>query len=98
MQSGCRNALYAAGATATVALCFIAALEVSIAAIPPADGIGPAAVDRSNKSDRLPALRMHPAAPLESLSEPKLPEGCVSATAWRKTTIYANEIAGRCVV
>jgi hypothetical protein len=84
------------GAAATLGV-FAAALEVSVAAMPPRYGVDPASVNRTFKGDRSPALpgasRVLPPSPT---SEPKLPDGCISAAEWR-SNLYSDEVAGRCV-
>jgi hypothetical protein len=98
MRLGCRSALYVFGAVATVGLSFVTALEVSIAAMPTPGGVNVGTVNRSNKADRLPGAQVVNPVSVQPLDQPRLPEGCLAASAWHKTSIYANEIAGRCVV
>lgn len=89
-------ALLGLGATATVGM-LVAALEVSVAAIPMTRGVDPASVNRAFKSDRLSAL---PGAgrvmPRQQTIEPKLPDGCIAEAEWRGNA-YTEEVAGRCV-
>jgi cellulase/cellobiase CelA1 len=86
------------GAASTLAL-LVAALEVSVAAIPMVRGVDPASVNRTFKGDRSPALPgaslVVPGLPLNE-SEPKLPEGCIAEADWRGN-IYSDEVAGRCL-
>jgi hypothetical protein len=90
--------VFTLGAVATLGI-LVAALEVSVAAIPVARGIDPASINRTFKSDRGPALpgssRVEPSQQRQSL-QPTLPEGCVSEADGPKN-IYSDEIAGRCV-
>lgn len=87
---------FSLGAAATLGT-FVAALEVSVAAMPTVRGIDPASVNRTFKGDRAPAL---PGAsrsmPERQTREPQLPDGCVAAADWR-SNIYSVEVAGRCV-
>ena len=96
MRHGSGYALFGLGAAATLGM-LVAALEVSVAAIPIARGVDPASINRTFKGDRAPAL---PGAsrvvPEQSATEPKLPEGCVNAADWR-SNVYTDEVAGRCV-
>jgi hypothetical protein len=89
---------FSLGAASTLAL-LVAALEVSVAAIPLVRGVDPASVNRTFKGDRTPALpgssRVIPGQPI-SEPEPKLPDGCISEADWRGN-IYSDEIAGRCL-
>ena len=96
MRQGSGCALFGLGAAATLGM-LVAALEVSVAAIPIVRGVDPASVDRTFKGDRSPAL---PGAsrvvPVRPATEPKLPDGCVAEADWRGN-IYSDEVAGRCV-
>jgi hypothetical protein len=96
MRHSSGYALCGLGAAATLGM-LVAALEVSVAAIPVARGVDPASVDRTFKGDRAPALpgasRVVPGLPT---NEPKLPDGCIAAADWRRNS-YSAEIAGRCV-
>jgi hypothetical protein len=87
---------FSLGAFATLGI-LVAALEVSVAAMPSVSGVDPASVNRTFKGDRAPAL---PGAsrvvPGRQSNEPKLPDGCVAAADWR-SNIYSAEVAGRCV-
>jgi hypothetical protein len=86
------------GAASTLAL-LVAALEVSVAAIPMVRGVDPASVNRTFKGDRSPALPgaslVVPGLPLNE-PEPKLPDGCIAEADWRGN-IYSDEVAGRCL-
>lgn len=89
---------FALGAIGTLSL-LVAALEVSVAAIPVVGrGAEPTLVNRTFKGDRTPALpgasRVLPTRPS---NEPQLPEGCLAATDWRSSKIYSAEIPGRCL-
>ena len=88
---------FSLGVFATLGI-LVAALEVSVAAIPSARGVDQASVNRTFKGDRAPAL---PGAsremPERRGNEPKLPDGCIAAADWR-SNIYSAEVAGRCVV
>lgn len=90
-------ALFGMGAAATLAM-LVAALEVSVAAIPVTRGVDPASVNRTFKGDRSPQLpggsHVMPAQP--AANEPKLPDGCVAATEWRGS-VFTAEVPGRCV-
>ena len=92
------RAAFGLGAASTLAL-LVAALEVSVAAIPTVRGVDPASVNRTFKGDRAPALpgasRVVPGQPV-SAPEPKLPDGCIAEADWR-SNIYSDEVAGRCV-
>ncbi len=94
-STGC--ALFGLGAATTLTM-LVAALEVSVAAIPTARGVDPASIDRTFKGDRGPALpgtsRVVPAQRLPE--QPKLPDGCVAEADWR-SNLYSDEVAGRCV-
>ena len=96
MRYNSRRALFCLGAASTLAV-LVAALEVSVAAIPVVRGVDPTMVNRTIKGDRSPAL---PGAgrvvPAPSASEPDLPEGCVAEADWR-SHVYSDEIPGRCV-
>ena len=93
-SSGC--AFFGLGAAATLGI-LVAALEVSVAAIPIARGVDPASVNRTFKGDRAPALPGASRVLIRPpISEPKLPEGCVAATDWRGN-LHSDEVAGRCV-
>jgi hypothetical protein len=87
------------GAASTLAL-LVAALEVSVAAIPLVRGVDPLSVNRAFKGDRSAALpgasRVIPGQPVNT-SQPSLPEGCVAEDDWRSSNIYSDEIAGRCL-
>lgn len=98
MRYGPGCALFGLGAAATLAV-LVAALEVSVAAMPLARGIDSISVNRSFKGDRSPALpgASRVVEPEHSATEPTLPEGCISAAEWR-SNVYSDEIAGRCVV
>jgi hypothetical protein len=96
MRYGSECAIGGLGAVVALGI-LIAALEVSVAAIPVPRGVDPASVDRTLKRDRLSPIpgtnRASPAlAPV-----PKLPDGCIAASEWRRAKIYSDEIAGRCV-
>jgi hypothetical protein len=92
---------------AAVAGILVAALEASVAAMPERHGVDPTSVNRTLKGDRLPAgsgetrsspVRTIPnAMPAHMKPEPRLPDGCVSASEWRRANIYTAEVAGRCV-
>lgn len=88
---------FSLGVLATLGI-LVAALEVSVAAIPSLRGVDPLSVNRTFKGDRAPAL---PGAsrvmPERQSNEPKLPDGCVAAADWQNN-IYSAEVAGRCVV
>ena len=87
---GCLGVAAAAGI-------LVAALEVSIAAIPAPRGVDPASVVRTLKGDRLPSTPdVTRASPIRQLPDPKLPEGCLAAVDWH-TNIFADIVAGRCV-
>jgi hypothetical protein len=96
MRYGSGYILFGLGAAATLAV-LVAALEVSVAAIPIARGVDPASVDRTFKGDRSPAL---PGAsrvvPEQPIIEPRLPDGCVAEVDWR-SNVYTDQVAGRCV-
>ena len=92
MNSGSRFALSSAG----LVLAMLVALEASVVAKPAPRGIDPGSVDRTLKADRLNGASK--AAPQQQQFEPKLPNGCVSASDWQRKTIFTAEIAGRCVV
>jgi len=85
------------GAAATLAT-LVAALEVSVAAMPLVRGVDPVSVNRTFKGDRAPALPGASRSVREErqTNEPKLPDGCIAATDWRGN-IYSDEVAGRCV-
>lgn len=84
------------GAAATLGT-LVAALEVSVAAMPTVRGVDPVAVNRTFKGDRSPALPGASSVLPERRSiQPKLPDGCVDAADWRGN-LYTDEIAGRCV-
>ena len=89
---------FSLGAASTLAL-LVAALEVSVAAIPLVRGVDPASVNRTFKGDRTPALpgasRVIPGQPI-SEPQPKLPEGCIAEADWRGN-MYSAEVAGRCL-
>jgi hypothetical protein len=80
---------------AAAALFTLVALEVSVAAMPAARGVDPATVDRTRKGDFIAGPG---AAPSVHTPSPKLPDGCIAASAWQRGSIYTAEIAGRCVV
>jgi hypothetical protein len=84
--------------TASALGAFVLALQVQVSAMPAARGIDPASINRTFKNDRLPVV---PAAvrtlPAQHSEQPRLPEGCVDASNWRKDKIYTAEVAGRCV-
>jgi hypothetical protein len=92
-------AAFGLGAVSTLAL-LVAALEVSVAAIPVVRGVDPASVNRTFKADRSPALpgasRVIPAQPVNE-TRPQLPEGCIAEAEWRSSRIYTDEVAGRCL-
>ena len=97
MRYGSECAIGGLGAVAALGI-LIAALEVSVAAIPAPRGVDPASVDRTLKSDRLsPMPGTDRASPALQAPAPKLPDGCIAATEWRRAKIYSAEIAGRCV-
>jgi hypothetical protein len=91
-----RSRIALGGVGVAVALiAFVTALEVQVSAMPATPAVNPPKIDRSLKSDRLPVV---PAThPRQRSQEPRLPEGCVAATDWRRGEIYAVEIAGRCI-
>jgi hypothetical protein len=84
------------GVAATLGI-LVAALEVSVAAIPLVRGVDPILVNRAFKGDRAPAL---PGAsrvvPEQPQNEPKLPDGCIAVADWRGN-IFSDEVPGRCV-
>jgi hypothetical protein len=90
---------FSLGAASTLAL-LVAALEVSVAAIPLVRGVDPVSVNRTFKGDRSPALpgasRVIPGQPANE-TQPKLPDGCIAEADWRSSKIYSGEIAGRCL-
>lgn len=92
-------AAFSLGAASTLAL-LVAALEVSVAAIPLVRGVDPASVNRTFKGDFSQALpgtsRVIPGLPINE-PQPKLPEGCIAEAEWRSSNIYSDEIAGRCL-
>jgi hypothetical protein len=96
MRYGTGCALFGLGAALTLGM-LVAALEVSVAAIPAVRGVNPASIDRTFKGDRGPAL---PGAslivPVQRTPQPKLPDGCVAEADWR-SNIYSDEVARRCV-
>jgi len=99
MRNSSGLAAFCLGAASTLAL-LVAALEVSVAAIPVVRGVDPASVNRAFKGDRAPALpgtsRVVPGQPINEPG-PKLPEGCVAEADWRSSRIYSDEVAGRCL-
>jgi len=98
MRNGSGWAAFSLGAASTLAL-LVAALEVSVAAMPLVRGVDPASVNRTFKGDFSQALpgasRVIPGQPA-SAPEPKLPEGCIAEADWRGN-IYSDEVAGRCL-
>jgi len=99
MRNSSGWAAFGLGAASTLAL-LVAALEVSVAAIPLVRGVDPASVNRAFKGDRSPALpgasRVIPGQPVNKPG-PKLPEGCIAEADWRSSQIYSGEVAGRCL-
>ena len=85
------------GAAATLAT-LVAALEVSVAAMPLVRGVDPVSVNRTFKGDRAPALpgASRSVPEKRQTNEPTLPDGCIAAADWRSNT-YSDEVAGRCV-
>jgi len=86
----------ALGSSAAAALLILVALEVSVAAVPAQRGVDPVTVDRTNKGDLV--ARPRAGMSTRQAPQPRLPEGCAGASDWRRGSIYAIEIAGRCVV
>jgi hypothetical protein len=99
MRNSSGLAAFGLGAASTLAL-LVAALEVSVAAIPLVRGVDPISVNRTFKGDRAPALpgasRVIPGQPI-SEPQPELPEGCIAEAEWRSSKIYSGEVAGRCL-
>jgi hypothetical protein len=99
MRNSSGWAAFSLGAASTLGL-LVAALEVSVAAIPMVRGVDPISVNRTFKGDRSPALpgasRVIPGQPLNA-PEPKLPDGCIAEADWRSSHIYYAEVAGRCL-
>ena len=92
-STGC--ALFGLGAATTLTM-LVAALEVSVAAIPTVRGVDPASIDRTFKGDRGPALPGNSRIVPPAQQTPKLPDGCVAEADWRGN-IYSDEVPGRCV-
>jgi len=91
MRYGYEWTLSNLGAVAAFGVLAAAALEVSLAATPAVDGTS---VNRTLKGDRLDVRR---GSPVRTMTDPKLPDGCLSATEWRRANIYTSEVPGRCV-
>jgi hypothetical protein len=92
-----RYALGIMGAAFTISIAMVAALEVSVAALPASPSTVSASINRMNKADRMPVASLDRGHPAPVLT-PGLPEGCVAALRWERKTIYTAEIAGRCLV
>ena len=93
-STGC--SVFGLGAALTLGM-LVAALEVSVAAIPAVSGVNPVSIDRTFKGDRGPALPgTSRVLPAQRLPQPKLPDGCIAEVDWR-SNIYSDEVAGRCV-
>jgi len=77
---------------------FVFTLQFQVSAMPamtPVLGVDPASINRTLKSDRLPAA---PATVRPSrLEHPRLPEGCVEASSWNQDRMWDGEIPGRCI-
>ncbi len=99
MRNSSGWAAFGLGAASTLAL-LVAALEVSVAAIPMVRGVDPLSVNRTFKADRSPVLpgasRVIPGEPING-TQPELPEGCIAEADWRSSRIYTDEVAGRCL-
>jgi hypothetical protein len=78
---------------------FVFSLQIQVSAMPAmqtALGVDPASINRTLKSDRLPAGSVVVRAPQQA-GQSRLPEGCIEASNWNRDTMWDVEIPGRCI-